>query len=118
MLTSDWLARQRLFHARRNGHLILANEQALAMVYECMLSEVRSFTPRHLDMHLSTESRAALYAFSIIVVMLTAHHADHSIADIVRILLMVPIYATVSFSSYLFWVRYLVPRRAALSSER
>lgn len=32
---------------------------------------------------------------------------DNSVADIVRLLFMVPLYAIISFASYLFWVRYL-----------
>ena len=56
------------------------------------------------------EQRCRLRCFAALHVVCAVSPADSSIlfADIIRLLLMVPIYSWISLASYLFWVRFLV----------
>jgi hypothetical protein len=56
------------------------------------------------------EQRCRLFYFAALHVVCAVSPADFNIlfADIIRLLLMVPIYSWISLASYLFWVRSLV----------
>ena len=68
------------------------------MVYECESTYFVAY--KYAEIPLFTEEGTTLYVFSP---QLTCQILN-TVADIVRILFMVPIYSVVSFASYLFWV--------------
>jgi hypothetical protein len=78
---------------------------------------VRSLSARPEPVLISTilftqkrEQRCRLFYFATLHVVCAVSPADFNIlfADIIRLLLMVPIYSWISLASYLFWVRSLV----------
>jgi hypothetical protein len=97
----------RFLHHRGHRRFLLAHQQASPVVYQCTFASAR-LRPEPALISVSyrfaqkREQRCRSFYFAAYA---PAYY--NLIIDIVRLLLMVPIYSWISLASYIFWVRSL-----------